>query len=427
MLNPDTVAQLAKQMADAGTVMVVLRSRPSLDQTAAATALRLSLTASDRQADLVAPEPLVSETADDLIGIDQVKTELGNKHLSISFEYDEQAVDKVSYHIDEDEQRFYLLIKPRRGHRPLDASKVSFAYTGAEADLVFLVGVHSLESLGQLYIEYQDFFTQTTSVVLHRFEPEIGQYKFDSSGMSSLSELTLRLLESLELPIDSQVATNLLAGVEDSTDGFRSATATAETFECVARLMRYGARRLPRRATPSVDQTERTASRLDGPAAYPGIRLAGPSGPLAEQLRSQAQLSGSLADKMRRPGQAGQQDQPGQAGQQDQLSQPGQQGQFGQSGELDFSRSNDRSDQTVHLGSAKSADKSSAETTDNRSPSRSLQRSSSKRTNRNSGRNAGGRSGGSANRFGKGEARSGPDPRHRQKRSGPVRKAVAGG
>ncbi len=249
MLDQEQIARLKELLAAVKSVLVMLKSQPSLDQVATAIALAKSLTQAGKEVILASPEELSGEALD-LLGADLVKQKLGNQDLTISFPYEETAVDKVSYHISDDNSSFYLIIKPHKGHKPLDANRVQLDYTGAAAEMVFLVGVHEFDQLEHLYDSYKQLYESATIVTLHTFEPEIGGIKLDLSGKSCLSEAVFGLLGQLELTLDADSATNLLLVIERATEDFRSLATTAETFEMVGALMRLGARRLRRSQPP---------------------------------------------------------------------------------------------------------------------------------------------------------------------------------
>jgi nanoRNase/pAp phosphatase (c-di-AMP/oligoRNAs hydrolase) len=117
--------------------------------------------------------------------------------------------------------------------------------------MVFLVGVHDLETLNQLYIGYESLYQNAFVVTLHTFRPELGNIQLDLSGMSSMSEAMTDILEGMEVPLNTEIATDLLHGIESMTNNLLSLTASAETFETVAKLLRAGARRKTH-STPQV-------------------------------------------------------------------------------------------------------------------------------------------------------------------------------
>lgn len=244
MINEVTLSQLKVILDQAQTALVVLGPNANLDQTASALALYESLRDLKTEVSICSPEEV---SFIDLQGQEEIKNKLGNKDLSVSFDYDESSVDKVSYHIDEEKNKFYLIVKPKKGHKPLDTKSVSFDYIGAQADVIFLFGVHQYESLEHLYSKYADVYDNATVVTIHNFEPEIGDINIDISGKSCWAESTLSLIENLGLELSEKAATNILYSIENATNNLSSFTATADTFESVAKLLRAGGRRMSRR------------------------------------------------------------------------------------------------------------------------------------------------------------------------------------
>ncbi|MEN8253128.1 MAG: hypothetical protein ABFQ62_01990 [Patescibacteria group bacterium] len=238
MLNPDQITQLKDLVNSSQTIFVIFPVNPKQDLQMAAKALHLSLSS--------LPNKNVALLGPDNKDLTEAKTEVGNKNLQISFPYSEGMVDKVSYDIDEESNRFYLLIQPSGGTRPLDYKQIEYAYTGAEADLIFLVGVSDFAKLEQLYEGYEGLYEDATVVSLNTYESNIGDVKLNGSGKTGLSEMTVEFLEKLDLNLPIDAATCLLTGLESATDNFASLTATANTFEMAARLMRLGARRSKR-------------------------------------------------------------------------------------------------------------------------------------------------------------------------------------
>jgi nanoRNase/pAp phosphatase (c-di-AMP/oligoRNAs hydrolase) len=241
MIALEHIASLKEYLQTAKTILVIVGPKPTDDQLAVASALTSGLVSLGKDVSLYSPKHHADRAVSNAANI---ATELGKQNLVVEFDYDENAVDKVSYHIGEETRKFYLTIKPKKGHKPLNAAAVNFSYIGTEADLVFLVGVHDLESLNQLYFGYETLYENAFVVTLHSFKPELGTVQFDLSGTSSLSESFVDLLEGLEIGLTEDMATDLLHGVETVTENLQSFAVTAETFEVVAKLLRAGARRI---------------------------------------------------------------------------------------------------------------------------------------------------------------------------------------
>ncbi|NCN03936.1 MAG: hypothetical protein GW942_02580 [Candidatus Pacebacteria bacterium] len=241
MLNEVILSQLKVVLDQAQTALIVLGPNANLDQAASALALYDSLNDLKSEVSICSPDEV---SFLDLQGQEVIKNKLGNKDLSVSFDYNESSVDKVSYHIDEDKSKFYLIVKPKKGYKPLDTQSVSFDYIGAQADVIFLFGVHQYQSLDHLYSKYADVYDNATVVTIHNFEPEIGDINIDISGKSCWAESILNLIENLGLELSDQAATNLLFSIDNATNNLSSFTATADTFDSVAKLLRAGGRRL---------------------------------------------------------------------------------------------------------------------------------------------------------------------------------------
>lgn len=266
----ETPAQRAGDMLkDAKSVVVLLPEVPSFDQVAAATALVVSWLHVGKDVVLASQEPL-SADALSLIGSELCKQQLANQNLTISFPYAQSAVDKVSYHISDDQQKFTLVIKPQKGAKPLDSSKVSFGYLGVDTDLIFLVGVHSFDSLGPLYEGSEDLFQRSTTVVIHTFEPDIGLIKLNIGDTSSFAEGTARLMSQWHESIPADAASNLLAGIYEATDSLHSWAVTAETFETIAWLLRQGGRRPS--PTPKTMMAQRGDITITADSAIPAAK-----------------------------------------------------------------------------------------------------------------------------------------------------------
>ena len=241
MSTQEQIGQAAKLITEANEILVVMGVGGGLDHQATATALYLALKAAGKQVWLVSPE--LPNSDERIFGLDQISTESGRQNLLIAFDYQEDQVDKISYHIGEETKKFYLTIKPKKGSLPLDTKAVQLSYTGAECDLIITVGVSNLEHLSGIYLENEELFKNKPLLSLNEYETQFGTLKLSSVGFSSLSELSYQLLVQAQLGLDAQSSSNLLLGIEVQTKGLQGANAGAETFAAVAELLRAGAAR----------------------------------------------------------------------------------------------------------------------------------------------------------------------------------------
>ncbi len=185
--------------------------------------------------------------------------DLGRENLLISFPYQEEQVNKVSYHIADNDQRFYLTIKPKKGSKPLDYQEVDFKYIGSSADLLILVGVNDLADLKDLYVNYQDLYQDTPLITINTFLPDFGTLNLDISGSSGYGEAVFYLLKSLgnlfnielkSLNHIKQLATLLLNSISYKTKEFTSPQMTADSFLAIAELLKLEAQRFDFHSLP---------------------------------------------------------------------------------------------------------------------------------------------------------------------------------
>ncbi|MCA9369163.1 MAG: hypothetical protein H6773_04510 [Pseudomonadales bacterium] len=241
MLDQAVLNTLKSYLDQAHTITLVCGKDAGIDVLATTAVLAEVLRNLGKEVQLVSSKSLTSSI---ISGLEDAETSIGKQNLVISFPYQENAVDKVSYHIGEETGQFFLTIKPQKGHDPLDSKTVEFTYAGVESDVILLVGVTALEELDQLYDGYEEFYEKTAKISFSQNGSSLGDVNISAIGYSSLSECLLVMLNSMSYSFSTESATNMLSAIDVETDYMRSLKATAITFEAVAQLMRVGARRL---------------------------------------------------------------------------------------------------------------------------------------------------------------------------------------
>lgn len=242
MLDQTLFSSVRESLVTAQTVFILLPQNPDLDKIAASLALFLSLKKARKQVTIACPTEMTVEFSA-LVGVDRVQTKLAGRDLTVSFDYIEDSIEKVSYNIENN--KFNLVIQPKAGFPPLSTDKVNYSYSGGEADLIFTVGAGDLKDLGKLYQESKSLLARQTVVDIDRssINKQFGKVNLIDSTASSCSEIIARLISRLGLPIDEDIASNLLLGIEKTTRGFSSPKVGAATFEAAAFCLRAGARR----------------------------------------------------------------------------------------------------------------------------------------------------------------------------------------
>lgn len=223
------------------SVLVLLPNNPKFDEVAGALAFYLAFT--PQKPVLVVSPTEMTVAFNRLVGVNKITKEFGNKNLTIRFvNYNPEGIDKVSYDIENGE--FRLTVAPKAGVAAPDEDKIQISYAGASADTVILIG--GVNESDFPLIRGEDL---AGAKIIH-----LGTRALESSGKvislarpaSCLSELMATLIKESGLSFNADIATNLLMGVEEATQGFKDPDVTAETFALVAELMRQGGRRMPK-------------------------------------------------------------------------------------------------------------------------------------------------------------------------------------
>ncbi|KKU98492.1 MAG: hypothetical protein UY28_C0001G0042 [Candidatus Amesbacteria bacterium GW2011_GWB1_48_13] len=241
MANLDT-SSLKALLDPAKTVTILFPGNPNYDHVAAGLGLKLVLEAGAKSVTVVCPDPMTVQF-NRLVGVESVTDSLGSRQLLITFPGQTEYVDKVGYDLVGGELQ--LVITPKQDSPDLDHHKLQFIKGHGRTDIAILVGVNQLSDLGSLNEAAVQFLSDAKIIALSHQPPaqDYAHHVIYHPDASSVSELVVHLLDSLGIDPDADTATNLLSGIEDATDYFRSPRVNVNTFEIAAYLLRRGARR----------------------------------------------------------------------------------------------------------------------------------------------------------------------------------------
>lgn len=241
------------------SVLILLPTKPYFDQVAAGLALYLAIR-QDKEAAISSPSPMIVEF-NRLVGVNKITQELGNKNLIIKFsDYKASDIERVSYDIENSE--FRLSVIPKPGVSAPLKEQAQLSYSGISADTAILVGglndTHfsvlsssDLAGMKLVHIGPRPLSLSSGKSVISLSRPA-----------SSCSELVASLIKESALKLDSDIATNLVMGIEEGTNKFSGSEVTSETFQIFAELMRAGGQRLDH--TPYVQRKSMTESPVPG-------------------------------------------------------------------------------------------------------------------------------------------------------------------
>jgi len=252
MLQQEEITSIITAYQNASSYLIILRPSPTFDQVASAVALTFALQDQKKIVQIACSEPLGNQFQQ-IVGVERVQQSLGNRSLEVTFDYSEEMVENVSYNVDQANKKFHLVIRPKKGFRTIDPDTVEYSHVGIDADVIFLFGVGSFADIQDFYSQDEQAFHQANTIAINKTPTNFANTNIDVNGHSCVSEMMTKLLTSLELPVSSDAATNLLSGLETTTDSFKHYSVTADTFETVAQLMRHGAKRLRVQSTTATN------------------------------------------------------------------------------------------------------------------------------------------------------------------------------
>jgi len=244
----DQLQALKTKIGEAQSTLLVIPENPSQDIVAASLAFYLSLSQSGKVCSIVSStSPVVRDSH--LVGLDKISTDVGGENLVITLNVPENAIDKVTSNTEGG--HLNLIVNPAKGAPSITEKDIKFSYSGASADLVIILGAADLKDVGVLAEKEQGLFDVAKLVNISNQVGTFGSVNITDPS-SSNSELITALLKELALPLDVDIASNLMRGIEEATDGLSSPNMTADTFEALAVLYRTGARRsAPLKSSPT--------------------------------------------------------------------------------------------------------------------------------------------------------------------------------
>lgn len=243
-MDQQTLQSFQSQLNNVTNVLIVTRPNPSFDAISSMVSLALSFEKMQKKVTLFCPTPTTVEFGN-LVGINKVKAQVGNKNLVVTLKgFAKSGVDKVSYNVEGDD--FNLVVVPKAGATPFDPQNIAYNYSGVDSQMVILVDVPSLDTLGEFYQKEKDLFAKTplVNVDASNANTNYAPCNLTNAAASSCIEITGYLLQYLKYQVDSDIATNILYGLMKATNNLADAKVRAETYELVGMMMRMGARRV---------------------------------------------------------------------------------------------------------------------------------------------------------------------------------------
>jgi hypothetical protein len=237
-----SIDQLHALLTQSQQVGIIIGRNQNIDKMAAALSLYLAMTEAGRNVQVISSQEPIVELAN-LVGVDRVGKQFSGitRALTVSVPYNEGEVEKVSYSTEGDRMNFNI-IASESGLRPFSREDIQIFAQGATPDVVIAVGVET-EAEIRAYVEAGSP-TKIVNIDNNSANEQYGDVQIAKDSYSSISEIIAVLLQELALPINIDIAQNLMDGVMSATRNFTIPQTSSYAFEAAAVLMRQGAQRI---------------------------------------------------------------------------------------------------------------------------------------------------------------------------------------
>ncbi len=255
MFNREIIDSIKQEIEKANSFLILLPPEPDESLISSGLSLFLSLENLKKKVQ-IGCSSLGQPNSPRISGIDNIKSSIGSHNLIINFKFKEKNLDKVDYDVDE-QGNFQLMIKPKDGSPPPDSKNITYTYSGANADLVIVLGINSLEELGKLYSDEKKFLDQATVISLNKDSrpASFTTHNLHTNSATSIAEITSFLLLKTKIKPTSEAANLLIKEIYSTTNNLNTPRVTADTFEIISFLLRNGARQpISSTFTPTPDR-----------------------------------------------------------------------------------------------------------------------------------------------------------------------------
>jgi len=207
--------------------------------------LYLSLKAHGKNVVIASPTEVIVELSS-LVGIDKVATALSGEKgdLTVSFPYQDGEIEKVSYTLENGSLN--IIVKAGVNGLSFSEKDVQYKRGTGPIEVLFVIGTPRLSDLGNLF-DPEALKSTTVINIDNKTENQgFGEIALVSPASSSVSEQIASLVFSLSLPLELDIAQNLMSGIMFGTDNFQSPKTSVLAFEMAAELLKKGAARQTR-------------------------------------------------------------------------------------------------------------------------------------------------------------------------------------
>lgn len=239
------LTELKPKLVSASSILICLPSSVNADKLAAGLSLYLALEQMGKQINIVS-EGVVLVAHSNLYGIGKIKNQLpqiGGGDLTITLEGvvapdgSVPSLEKLDWYPEGPNLNLVFHVVPGQTFNP---TRINPKTDGGLSNLVFVIGASSLNDLGNIYLNNNQAFSGTFIVNIDNSlsNTKFGQVNIVDST-PSVSELVAWVMNDLGLALNSDITSNILAGVYSATSNM-TANVTPETFMAVGLAMQAG-------------------------------------------------------------------------------------------------------------------------------------------------------------------------------------------
>ncbi|MFQ5493507.1 MAG: hypothetical protein ACE5DX_05105 [Candidatus Dojkabacteria bacterium] len=191
-------------------------------------------------------------------------TSLPPKSFVLEFKNQKNKVKNIQWNQSEEKLSLYLTMQGGN----LNSQNLDIRVTGADHDLIVLVGVNTIAELGNLYTTSKSLFEETDIYAIG-LQPQIKLPKVkvsDYQRSTTVSEQTFEYLQTNGVKVNESRASRLLAGIFSATRNFKVNVKDAKTYEVAAKLTKSGAKNETAAANALKAAGEKSAGKTGGTA-----------------------------------------------------------------------------------------------------------------------------------------------------------------
>ena len=237
----DLHGQINERISGSSHILIIVPDSQSPDLVGSGLALYKFLQKLEKRASVVA----LGQTNPKLSFLPGAEVLADKLDVSKSFVIDVSTsrtqIAELSY--QKSENRLSIFLKPKNGE--FAPNDVSFRSSGFPYDLIVVLGLPSLDQLGEFYSENAELFFQTPvlNIDYKSSNESYGQFNLINLTATSVCEVVSDYIDRFESSLlDQEIATLLLTGIIAETNSFQHSKTTPQAFAKSSQLIALGAR-----------------------------------------------------------------------------------------------------------------------------------------------------------------------------------------